>query len=717
MLSVGGYIAGAIELALVLGSLGLAATRVRARLLPAWEGAPARLAETVLGIALLVWVAELLGLVGLLREGILLAACLAVGIASLAVRPAAGRGPALPRGNVEPLAALVAVGIAALLFAHWGLQTKVALNNGISNFDSLWYHLPYAADIAQSGSVTGFHYTDTVFLNWFYPQNSELIHATGMLITERDTLSLFLNLAWLGLALLAAWCIGRPWGRGPHCLAAVAIVLEAHTLIFREPGSGKNDVVAAALLLAAVAILVNGWAARSKDSPPQTADRGLRIDPMVLAFAGLAAGLAVGTKLTVLATVAALTVVVVLLAGGGARLRAAGLWLGPLLAGGAFWYLRNLIAVGNPLPQVQHLGPLTLPGPERLQTARPDFPILHYAGDSGVWRDYFEPGLSEAFGAFWPLVIAVALAGALLAIVRRGYPLLQMLGAAALFGLIAYLATPLSAAGEEGAPVAFGINIRFAIPALLIALALLPLGRGLQGRWVGWGLIGGSVLLLALTDDADAVLRQPERAFGALVAVLAVGVPALLLFLRRRGVLQGGALAACFVGLGLLVAAIGYPVQRDYLDSRWRDFDPQQHLDTSYRWAAEKSGARIGMAGTTIGLLGYGYYGKDLSNEVVYLGEKGPQGAFNAIRSCSAFRRAVNDAELDYLVSGPFLNFAHQSRPKFSPEAGWIRGDSAVRAKSRDGAGVERVTVWKVDGRLDPAGCARIRGPQTYLPL
>jgi len=444
---------------------------------------------------------------------------------------------------------------------------------------------------------------------------------------------------------------------------------------------------------------------------------GLKLDSMVLAIAGLAAGLAVGTKLTVLATVAALTVVVVLIADGGSRLRAAGLWLGPLLAGGAFWYLRNLIAVGNPLPQVQDLGPLTLPGPERLQTARPDFPILHYIGDTGVWTDFFEPGLIEAFGRFWPLVIAVAVAGGLLAILRRGYPLLQMLGAAALFGLVAYLATPLSAAGEEGAPVAFGINIRFAIPALLIALALLPLGRGLQGRWAGWALIGGSALLIAFTNEADAVLRQPERAFGALVAVLAIGVPASLLFLRRRGVVPAPAIAAGFAGLAILVAAIGYPVQRDYLDSRWRNFDPAQHLDSSYRWAADVRDARIGMAGTTIGLLGYGFYGKELSNEVVYLGEKGPQGAFNAIRTCSAFRRAVNEAELDYLVSGPFLNFAHPSRPKFSPEASWIRDDPAVRAVDNDGSGVERVTVWRIADRLDPAGCAGIRGPRAYPPL
>jgi hypothetical protein len=721
LVSVGGYAAGVAELAIVLGSLGFAATRLRARLLPAWDGAPARLAEAILGVALLVWVGELLGLIGLLHEGSLVVACGGVGLASAFLARPGDRGGAPPAAQVEPLAMLFTVGVVGVLFAHWGLQTKASLNNGVSNFDSLWYHLPYAVDIAQSGSVTGFHHTDTVFLNWFYPQNSELIHAAGMLVWDRDTLSLFINLGWLALTLLAAWCIGRPWGRGPHCVAAVALVLEAHALIFREPGSGKNDVVAAALVLSAVALLVSGWAAqRSKTRAPSTEHRaptqGLGMDPKVLALAGLAAGLAVGTKLTVLATVAALTLVVVALPAAGARSRAAVIWLVPLLAGGAYWYLRNLIAVGNPLPQVQNLGPLHLPGPERLQTARPDFPIVHYATDTRVWKDYFVPGLHEAFGDLWPLVIGVTVAGAVLAIARRRYSLLQLLGGAALFGLAAYLVTPLSAAGQEGAPIAFAINIRFAIPALVIALALLPLGRGLEGRRAGWALLLALLVVLVVTDRSDAVLREPERAFGVLVALLAVAVPAALLFLRQRGILDPWSVGAGFAVLAIAVAAIGYPIQRDYLSSRWRNFDPPQHLDSAYRWGADVRGARIGLAGTTTGFLGYGFYGKDLSNHVQYLGRADPHGSFNAIRTCSGFRRAVDAADLDYLVTGPFLNFAHQSQPIFSPESVWIRTDPAVRPISRDGDGTAQVTVWKVEGRLDPAGCAAVGVPTTYLP-
>ena len=40
------------------------------------------------------------------------------------------------------------------------------------------------------------------------------------------------------------------------------MLLECHTLVVREPGAAKNDVGAAALVLAAAAILINLWAAQ-----------------------------------------------------------------------------------------------------------------------------------------------------------------------------------------------------------------------------------------------------------------------------------------------------------------------------------------------------------------------------------------------------------------------------------------------------------------------
>jgi hypothetical protein len=640
--------------------------------------------------------------------------------------------------------------VVAVVFAHWGLTTKDALDRGIFNFDSLWYHLPFAVDMAQSHSVTGLHYTETVFTNWFYPQNGELLHADGILLTHRDTLSLFLNFGWLALAFLSAWCIGRPYGRGPLTVVAAGVLLECHTLVVREPGAAKNDLMAAALLLAAIAILVNadwgtrlargwGWPGRVRrpvfrvDRSPRGADPGAKnpaLDratpgPAPLVAAGLATGLAVGTKSTAVAMAAALTVAVVVLAPAGRRWAAAGWWFGAAFAGGGYWYLRNLVISGNPLPQVEHLGPISLPHPERLQSGRPDFSIVHYATDTGVWRDYFEPGLNQAFGALWPLVLAGAVAGGLLALIWGGSRVRRWMGGVALFGMLAYVFTPLSAAGAEGAPVGFAINIRYAIPALLAGLTLLPLASifgtgkprspGTSG-WGGWVLLGGLLVVLIATDRSDAVLRDPDRLFGLLVALLVVLIPAALFFAWRRGAPRSGVVGG-FIALSIAVVAIGYSVQRDYLRDRYLNADPEtsipgMHLDSAYRWARGVSDARIGLAGTTAGFLQYGFYGTDLSNRVLYLGVEGPHGAFNAIPTCAGFRSAVNAADLDYLITAPFLNFIEPGKPIRSPEAGWLRGERAVVPVGRSGP----VTVWEVRGRLDPAACGPANAPLREIP-
>jgi hypothetical protein len=754
MVSLGSYLLGAVELAAVVLSIGFSAHRLRAKLLPAWTGAPARLVEVIAGIALLIWISEILGLFSLLYPGLLVVLCAA--LASLAFFTTRGRSPSLaggggagvPRGaqdaahpstvgdaaptgpaSRDAWSLIVMIAVIAIVVFHWAVTTKHALDRGIFNFDSLWYHMPFAADMAQSHSVTGMDHVETVFTNWFYPQNSELLHAVGILLTGRDTLSLFLNFGWLAVGFLAAWCIGRPYGRGSLAVVAAAILLECHTLVVRDPGAAKNDLAAAALLLAAVAVLVTAWNTRSGSKSPAEFALSRDIDDKTqtqrgelpvgwgLAAAGLAMGLAAGTRVTVLAMAAALSLAVVVLAPSGRRWAAAGWWFLPALLGGGYWYLRNLVVAGNPIPEVERLGPISLPHPERLQEGRPDFSIVHYATDTGVWRHYFSPGLHEAFGPLWPLVVGAAAVAALVALVAGRDRIVRWIGGVALFGLLAYLFTPLSAAGAEGEPVGFGINIRYVIPALLAGIVLLPLPRFFDDRRRQWVLMAALVAVFLITDRPDDALHDSARVFALIFVVLAVGVPAGLWLLReRRGVRL--AFVDGLAALALVVVAIGYPVQRHYLESRFTNDGPHDaqipgmDLDSTYRWARGVEGARIGLAGTTAGFAGYGLFGTDLSNEVRYLGEEGPHGAFNAIPTCSAFRAAVNAAELDYLVTSPFLNFLHPGDPITSPEARWLRGEDAVSPILRSGP----VTVWKVTGMLDPGACGAANAPLRDIP-
>jgi len=752
MVDLGSYLLGALQLALVVAPLAFCSFRLRQRLLPFWGGPSARLVETIAGVALLIWISEILGTFGFFYAGTLIAASLLLGLLSWFLPGGGAVGGTAPeealatgRGGGSPVVTgpagptpwslgLMVLVIAATVFSY-AVTTKHALDRGVFNFDSLWYHLPFAVDMVQTHSVVGMHHVDTVFTNWFYPQNSELLHGVGILLTGRDTLSLFLNLGWLAVAFLAAYCVGRPYGRGAVTVIAAAILLECHTLVVRDPGAAKNDLMAAALLLASIAILVEAWSQARRSVVPLSSQGGQRNHAMerwALAAAGLAAGLAAGTRVTGLAMAGALTVAVVVLAGPGRRWVAAGWWFVPALLGGGFWYLRNLVVAGSPIPEVNSLGLISLPHPERLQEGRPDFSIVHYATDTGVWREYFGPGLHEAFGALWPLVVFGALAAALLALLHGRDRILRWLGAVALFGALAYLFTPLSAAGAEGEPVGFGINIRYAIPALLAGIVLLPLDRWFDppelhqlpqpaGRKVDavrlWGLMVGLTLVFLVTDRPDAYLHEPGRIFSLCFVVLVVLLPALLLYLRSRG--TGAApLAGAAAALVVLLVAVGYPLQRHYLENRFANDGtaeeqiPGMHLNSAYRWARGVEDARIGLAGTTAGFAGYGFYGTDLSNRVRYLGEDGPHRAFNAIPTCAAFRTAVDDADLDYLVTAPFLNFLHPGDPVTSPEARWLRGSDAVRPILRSGP----VTVWKVAGELSPDACGPANAPLRQIP-
>ena len=82
MVSASSYLIAALQLAALVGALAWSAYRLRVRLLPDWQGAPGRLVESILGVTLLIWLAELLGLFGLLYAGTLIAASALVAVAT-----------------------------------------------------------------------------------------------------------------------------------------------------------------------------------------------------------------------------------------------------------------------------------------------------------------------------------------------------------------------------------------------------------------------------------------------------------------------------------------------------------------------------------------------------------------------------------------------------------------------------------------------------------
>src|SRR6476661_2385032 len=122
MVSFGSYLLGAFELALVAGSVGFSAYRLRTRFLPSWTGAPARLVETIVAVALLIWISELIGTFGLFYPGILVAACaLTAGIIALSLAGGGGAGDAAPTGpaSENPWSLVVMTLVIAVVVGHW----------------------------------------------------------------------------------------------------------------------------------------------------------------------------------------------------------------------------------------------------------------------------------------------------------------------------------------------------------------------------------------------------------------------------------------------------------------------------------------------------------------------------------------------------------------------------------------------------------------------
>jgi hypothetical protein len=670
-----------------LGAVG-GATRARSRLLPGWSGPPAWLADLVLATALLLWVAELLGTFDALYELPFVLAVLVVGIAiRVMVRPprvALGATRKLPPAPVSvPLEKAAALVVAGLLIAHWSIGVRLVLDTGISNFDSTWYHGPFAAGFAQSHSTFDLHFIAPQFLAWFYPANSELLHGIGILAYGRDNLSPLINTGWLAGTLLAAWCLGRPYGTGPLSLIGAAIVLDAGAL-GDQAGSMRNDMPGIFFLLAAAAIAVNAWAG--------TPDRRLPRNAIVMI--GLAAGLAAGTKLNYLIPAVGLGAGLVALSAPGTRRRAMAAVGLPLVAGCGYWYLRNLVHAGSPFPWVKSLGPLSLPAPDQALGGRRQESLLGYVFDGSTWRHWFFPGFHHALGWLWPLVVGLAILALVICLSRRREPLLRVLGAVGLLTAAAWVVSPASAAGPSGMPLSFESGLRYLAPALILGLALLPV---LVSPDLGLRRLVLLALLLVLLGVADASAGPWYSAYlaGALpVGATAAAFAALLGSARLRR-LSPPVLAASATASILVAAGAGWAEQRRYLEHRYADpHFATAGLDASFKWARNLHGQRIATTATRQ----YPLWGTELSNRVQYAGLHRPQGGFVAASSCRQWRRLLNAGGYDYVVAS--LDRIEPGGPAFPPQAAWTAGPDAKEILR-----VRPTVVFRIDRRLPLAGC------------
>jgi hypothetical protein len=728
--TLGRYVEGLLFVALAFVPIGVASFAWRARLLPAWTGAVARLAEIVMGLATVIFVSEVLGAVHLFRAAAVVPALAGAGAAGwyLSRRGTQGLVAADTDAGVEEtgprtgqprmrLAGLVAVSVVA---ADWGTRTVDAFRHGMTTADTLWYHLPFAARFVQQGTIVPLHYIDSEPVTVFFPANSELIHALGIMFMGNDVLSPLVNLGWASVALLAGWCIGRPYGVAPVTLSGVAALLVTPGLVATQPGGAYDDIVGVALVLSCAALLIT---AVSVGGPSRLAGQGV---------AALAAGLALGTKFTLIAPVGALTVGVWVLARRGRRLTEEGIWLLLVALPGGFWYLRNLIAVGNPLPSLNlKLGPLALPGPA-IGTPTPT--VAHFLLNGSAWHHYFLPGLRLSFGPAWWALLALAAAGLILGAVAGPGRMPRMLAWVGLATAAAFLISP-QYLTILGAPVNFVYNVRYADPAVVLGLVLLPIIPVFRRDWRSSLILAGYVGILAVTQLDGTIwpidlfadrfadpMGGADSLVGLMLGVAVLGFGLVLFRIRHaRPHWWPNPLAIVAVSVALLVS--GFALQQAYLRNRYTSASTPSYVT----WAQQVSNARIAVAGDYTQIQ-YEMFGRDLTNYVQYVGQSEAHGGYAPITSCRTWRRAINAGHYGYVLASTGL----VSRPNqvfgtpFSYTV-WTGTDPASTLIRRDILTIPGVpgypgttkyvgfSLFRIQGQLDPAGCSS-SGHQPVVP-
>lgn len=685
------FLWGLLALA-AIAAPALAAARVaRRRWLPDADRVTGWLGEVSGAITIVLVVSELAGVVGAFRLPVVI-----VGVASVAAsvlivdrrrgdapvratNPAPAASPPGRRTNWMLALALVA---SALVLLQWGTRAARAYDTGDIDGDSLQYHLPHAVEFVQTHSTTELNVVSFDPLHSFHPANSELLTAVGILAFGREILSPLLSVVWLALGLTACWAIGQRRGAGPLLLLCGCVLFGLPILSSTAAGYATTDAPSLCFLLIAFALLLEDSRSGGR-----------------LAFAGAAAGLAIGTKLTVLTGAAGLLALVLVTAPERRRVRDSTVFTGAALVAGGFWFARNLVRTGSPVPALDlGVGPIRLPHPPLPSVDSYGHTVLEYLGDGGVWRDVIRPGVPLAFGrAGWFIVVAGAVA--LVFALWRGTAIERAVALGAVALTAGYLANPLSAFGPEGDPsFFFFIGLRYLIPALLLSAVAGVFCLSARARAPVFVAILVLFGVTQFTRHGVPAWIDGYKVRGAVLAALVVVLLGARYVVHRWRERPAELVAAAVLVAGVAIG-VGAPAADRYLSIRYTvdtpGFSRGSPFSELFRRMRTNHDLVIGYVWMEAD---FPLYGDDLSNRPTYVGVDGPHGAFRDARTCREWREAVNRRDLDLLVVAPLSTFPAVGPP---PMLEWTDGAEGVRQEFEIGD----IHVFRVTGPMDPSTC------------
>jgi 4-amino-4-deoxy-L-arabinose transferase-like glycosyltransferase len=310
--------------------LGAATLRLR--------GASFAVGSYVLGWAAVVVLGEALSLLDVVgRAGYVTGGLLLLGATAVAWQT---RGRPLPRRPQRRWALLrehpqlTALGV--VVAAAVGYQLFLVVATPPNNYDSLTYHLARVAAWLQQGHA-GYYDAATARANAF-PGNAELGILWTVALLGRDTLAALPQLvAELGL-LAGVYGIGRRLGFARPAALFAALLTATLSQVALQSVTTQNDLVAASLVAAALYFVLG----RARHELP---------------LAGLAAALAVGTKLTGLLALPILVLAAVLVLPRRRIFELTAAGAVAFLGFGAFWYVQNTARTHHPLGVVPEADP------------------------------------------------------------------------------------------------------------------------------------------------------------------------------------------------------------------------------------------------------------------------------------------------------------------------------------------------------------------------
>jgi hypothetical protein len=270
---------------------------------------------------------------------------------------------------------------------------------------------------------------------------------------------------------------------------------------------------------------------------------------------------------------------------------------------------------------------------------------------------------------------------------------------------VAYLVFPTGATEIQQGTSLFEVNLRYATPALAIALLLVPIVVARRApRWLA--MLGPMFLLLLVAAQLERQL-WPKQTGRHAVFLIAVGVVVLAGELLRRSWRPGGephrrrrprrrlaapTLAAAALAVLAGMGGAAYAVQRHYFARRYLVGGSPLAGDAAiYRWAQPLRGARIALYGL---LTQYPLYGARDSNRVDYIGKHTSDGGFQPIASCRLWRSTIARGGYEYVVLS--------NGPTGTLPVSWTGNDPAASVVLHP---APELWVFRLRGPLTPNRC------------